>query len=96
MIVLKEDITVLANKIGAYYQLRFAEDSSDQKTLSELTKIKQLLTELSNNMIFFTLWFMHIDDKAAKRLIDAKELSKYRYFLLDIRKLKPYTKTEEI
>lgn len=92
----KEELKRTTGKLVHYYNLKFFEDGADSETLAKLTMINQLATELSNETMFFTLWFMSIDDTTAKRLMGDKRIIKYAHFLEIIRKLKQYTKSEEI
>lgn len=96
VILLKEDISTYFSKIKAYLEMKFFENTADSKTLGEMTKLEQTLTELSNELMFFSLWFIDLDDEKASRFIDAAELSNYKYYLKELRKSKPYTKSEEV
>jgi oligoendopeptidase F len=96
ILLLKEDITKLSHKIFAYCELQFFENVSNSKVLGDLSKIKQTLTTISNDTLFFSLWFMHLEDVYANKLMNAKELEKYKYYLYEIRKYKQYTKSEDV
>ena len=96
MIQLNEEIGSEIQKLNGYYELKATENMSDTETLAKIAFMSQLATEISNEMIFFTLWFIGLDDKHAQRFIDSKELSDYKYYLESLRREKPYTKTEEI
>jgi len=91
-----EDIHLTAVKLQTYTSLRAYENTKDSDALAKLSKLKQVSTEISNELMFFTLWFMHLDDNIAQKILDAKILAKYNYYFKEIRKLKPYTKSEEI
>ena len=58
--------------------------------------IKEITMQINNDTLFFSLWFMHLDDKIAGKILQSKELMPYRYNLELIRKSKPYTKTEDV
>jgi len=96
VILLKEDLSTYFSKIKAYLEMKFFENTADSKTLGEMTKLEQTLTELSNELMFFSLWFIELDDKKASTFINAAELSNYKYYLEELRKSKPYTKSEEV
>ena len=80
------------SKIGVYYHLRFCEDSKNQKYLAEMSKVENLLTKLSNKLLFYNLWFKHLPEKKANKFIEAS--GKYRYYLQIVRRNKPYTLKE--
>ena len=91
-----EEIHLISVKLQTYVSLRAHENTKDADALAKLSQLKQVSTEISNELMFFTLWFMQLDDKIAQKIIDAKILEKYVYYLKEVRKLKPYTKSEEI
>lgn len=96
IIFLKEQIKRLSAMLMHYHNLRFYEDNTSEKNLADLTKYSQLITELGNETIFFSIWLMHLDDKNVKRLVESKGLEKYKHHLEDIRKYKRYTKSEDV
>jgi oligoendopeptidase F len=91
-----ESINICFLRIESYYSLKFYENTKDSDALAKLGFLKQMGAEISNQMLFFNLWFMHLDDKIAAKHLQSKELRPYRYHLESIRRAKPYTKTEEI
>jgi oligoendopeptidase F len=96
IIKLEEDISVSAARVDMYYSLKFYEDTKNPEALAKLGQLKQISAEISNAMIYFNLWFMNLDEKISKNLINSKELQNYKYHLELVRKAKPYTKNEEI
>lgn len=82
----------LANRLGAYGQLWFSEDTQNQKALAFLGRMEQLLTEAQNRILFFSLWWKALDDEPAERLLAyAGDL---RYKLEQDRLFKEHTLTE--
>ncbi|HYD02986.1 MAG TPA: M3 family oligoendopeptidase [Alphaproteobacteria bacterium] len=96
IIKLEEEIGMSLGRVEVYYALKFHANTKDSDALAKMGKLKQIATGVGNDLLFFNLWFMHLDDKIASKLIESKELAAYKYFLQDIRKAKKYTKTEEI
>lgn len=96
IVKLEEEIIISASRIEAYYSLKFYEDTKNSEALAKLGQLKQIGAQVNNDMMFFNLWFMHLDNKIAQKIIDSNDLKSYRYHLLLIRKEKPYTKSEEI
>ncbi len=96
IIKLEEEISIDSSRVGAYYSLKTQENTQDQNALAKLTQLSNIGTEIGNDMMFFGLWFMHLNDKVAGNLLKSKELQPYKYHLESLRKEKPYTKSEEI
>ncbi len=93
IIRLQEELTNLTSRLGAFATLWQSESTGDSERNSFMLKVSEFLTDVSNRLIFFDIWFKNLDDTNAKRLIDSAE--RYRYMLDSIRKLKPYTLEEE-
>ena len=87
-----EGITKLVHRIGGYAELWFTEDTQNQTALSMVAKMEQLSADISNRVIFFTLWWKALDDKNAARLI--QDSGDYHYWLEEMRHFKPHTLSE--
>jgi oligoendopeptidase F len=88
----KERLSELANVVGAYAYLRYAENTQDPVVISLQDRIDQILTEVDNRVLFFNLWFKGLPDESAQCYISAAgELS---YYLHSILRFKPYTLSE--
>ncbi|NPV41465.1 MAG: M3 family oligoendopeptidase [Anaerolineae bacterium] len=87
-----EAIVKLMQRIGGYAELWFSEDTQNQAALSLLAKVEQLSADVSNRVLFFSLWWKELDDKSAQRLI--KDSGDYRYWLEEMRHFKPHTLSE--
>ncbi len=87
-----ESITELIHKIGGYAELWFTEDTQNQQSQSLLAKIEQLSAEISNRVMFFSLWWKSLDDELADMLME--DSGDYKYWLEEMRHLKPYTLSE--
>jgi len=57
-----------------------------------VAKTEQLSAEISNRVLFFSIWWKSLDDKSAKILM--KGTGDYLYWLEEMRHFKPYTLTE--
>jgi len=87
-----EDIERLGNRIYAFASLLLAEDTQNQAALTLIARVEQFVAEVSNQMLFFSLWWKGLDDAAADRLMSGT--GDYRYWLEEIRHFKPYTLSE--
>ncbi|NJL43796.1 MAG: M3 family oligoendopeptidase [Nitrosarchaeum sp.] len=92
----KDQVKSDLSRYYSYYSLRQAEDTADPGILAKLSELEQFATEISNKLLFLTLWIMHLPDEQAKTYLESEPLAPYHYLLTSIRKDKPYTKTEEI
>ena len=84
--------TRLATIIGQFASLWYSEDTQDQTAQTFQTKIDQLMAELQNRTLFFSLWWKSLDDKNADRLM--KDSGQYFYYLKQIRNFKDFTLSE--
>jgi len=96
VLLLKEELKIASSKVGYYYGLAHQTNTADTKILGKMSHFDQKMTEYGNKMLFFNLWFIHLDDKIAENLLNSPVLIDYKYYLKDIRKQKPHTKSEEI
>ena len=87
-----EEITRTAYQLGHYSSLWFTEDTLNQKALSFAGKIDQLLAEIKNRTLFFSLWWKGLDAEVAERLM--ADSGPYHYWLDEMRHFKPYTLSE--
>ena len=63
-----EEITKLIQRIGGFADLWFTEDTQDQSAQAMVAKIEQLSAEVSNRVLFFSIWWKSLDDKTAKKI----------------------------
>ncbi len=87
-----EAVTYEAYKLGAYADLWFAANTQSPEALSFKGRMDQLMFDVQNRTLFFSLWWKGLDDAAADRLIAmAGDLT---YYLQKLRNFKPYTLSE--
>ena len=87
-----EHLFRLMSRLGGFAQLAFAADTQDQKAQAEVSRVDQFQAEMSNQTIFFNLWWKALEDDAAERLLDAS--GDFRYWLVALRNFKDFTLTE--
>lgn len=87
-----ETITRLLHRLYAYAGLLFAEDTQDQQAQGLVARMDQLSAQISNRVLFFSLWWKSLDDHNAARLTAAA--GQFRYWLEEIRHFRPYTLSE--
>lgn len=87
-----EAVLHLAYQIGAYAQLAFLADTREQATLNRRDRVDQVLTEIRNRLLFFTLWIKAWPDETAARL--TPDSGDYRHYVKTLLKMKPFTLNE--
>lgn len=87
-----EAVLRLAYRIGAYAQLAFLADTREQATLNRRDRVDQVLTEIRNRLLFFTLWIKAWPDETAARL--TPQSGDYRHYVKTLLKMKPFTLNE--
>ena len=87
-----EESQKLGYKLYGFSSLSFAANTQDQKAQIGISRVQQFLAEIENRTLFFSLWWKALDDQNAARLLDAS--GDYRYFLEQIRNMRPYTLSE--
>ncbi len=87
-----EEITKLVQRIGGFAELWFTEDTQNQSAQAMVAKIEQLSAEVSNRVLFFSIWWKSLDKNTAVNLM--KGTGDYLYWLEEMRHFKPYTLTE--
>jgi oligoendopeptidase F len=92
LLALSEAFAQGSSKLGAYAYLRFSENTKDAEARSFKTRVEERLTDLSNRLLFFDLWWQSIDDNDAARLM--ADAGDFRYHLETIRRFKPHTLSE--
>jgi oligoendopeptidase F len=79
-------------KVAAHAELWFTEDTQNQAALSFKSRMEQLAADVTNRVLFFTLWWKSLDDADAERLM--RNSGDYRYFMESERRFKPHTLSE--
>lgn len=87
-----EAIRRLLSRVGAYANLRFAEDTQDQRAQTFMAKVRERSAEIENRTLFFKLWWKKLDEGPAEKLLEGA--GDYRYWLYALRLQTPYTLSE--
>ncbi len=74
--------TRILQKLDAFAGLAFAADTQDQAAQTLQSRVQQFIAEISNRILFFSLWWKGLDDANAQRLMDVS--GDYRYYLEEI------------
>ena len=87
-----ESISSLSSKLSGYASLWLTEKTDSSERNTHYAQISQILTELGNELIFFSLWFKELKNKEAEKFISSS--GKYSYYLESIRRFKKYALNE--
>ena len=83
--------------LGAYGSLWFASDTQSSAALTFRNRVEQALTRLANRTLFLTLWWQQLDDETAAGVLpDESTDADARHYLLDLRRLEPFTLEESL
>jgi oligoendopeptidase F len=89
---LYEGLNHLAYRLNGFAGLSFAADTQLQAAQAFMVRVDQLLAELQNRTLFFSLWWKDLDDVNAGRLLENS--GDFRYWLEEMRHYKPHTLSE--
>lgn len=87
-----EQLHADVSALYAYAQLWFAEDTAQQEALSFRAKVQQLVADITNRTLFFSLWWKGLDVENAARLLAVS--GDCRYHLESLRLFTPHTLSE--
>jgi oligoendopeptidase F len=85
-----EDVEELLGKIASYASLLYAGDTSDAKRAKFYGDVQEKVTAASVHLLFFTLEFNRIDDALIEHALAHSGFARYRPWVEDVRKEKPY------
>ena len=91
----EEAISEKLHLIAGYTHLKFTENTSDQTAIKNMQIVENLATEISNQTMFFSLWFKKLNDKTAHRIINEVTNPDYKYVLKRARITKDYVLSEK-
>ena len=91
-----ENLSDLMGKLASYAGLMFAADQSDPERAKFYGDVSEQLTRIGTDLIFFELELNQIDEALIDAAMSAPELKRYKPWIEDARKEKPYQLSEEI
>ncbi len=83
-------------RLASYAGLVYAGDTTDPKRVKFYGDIQEKITAISSHLLFFTLELNRIDDTLLDQAISHAPLARYRPWLEDIRKDKPFQLDDRI
>jgi oligoendopeptidase F len=95
MLLQLEKISEKLNMVIGFAHLQYSSNTSSNEYSALVTEMELLGTEISNNLIFFDIWFKNIlKEKDANRIIQTVD-PVYKHFLTHKRILSKYTLSEK-
>jgi oligoendopeptidase F len=85
-----EEVEELLGKLISYASLLYAGDTSDPKRAKFYGDVQEKVTAASVHLLFFTLEFNRIDDGLIEQALAHSGFARYRPWVEDVRKEKPY------
>ncbi len=95
-IVAYEKLSDIMGRLGSYAGLRYASNQADPERAKFYGDISEKLTAISSDLIFFELELNQIPEDVLARAMQAPALAKYKPWLDDLRKEKPFQLEERI
>ncbi|NPA90576.1 MAG: M3 family oligoendopeptidase [Chloroflexi bacterium] len=90
-----EAIVETIHTLSGFAQLWFSENTQSPEALDYRNRVQQVLADVENRLLFFSIWWKSLSDEEAERLLpSAPEHADYRHFLLSLRRFKPFTLDE--
>jgi len=90
-----EEIVQIAGKLGSFAQLKWSTNTEDPALGKLLQEARELGSEISQTLVFFSVEWLKIDDEKAQELIESPELAGWKHYLETSRLYKPHTLSEE-
>ena len=91
-----EALSDTLGRLGSYAGLLYAADTANPAYAKFYGDIQEKLTAITTDLIFFELELNQIDDAALARALKVPALARYRPWLDDLRKEKPYQLEEKL
>jgi oligoendopeptidase F len=92
ILTLLKSVQTYESRLGAYGALWFSANTQDPDALNYRNRIEQLLTDVENRLLFFSLWWKALDSEPAQRLLACA--GDDIYFLETLRRFRPHTLSE--
>jgi oligoendopeptidase F len=89
-----ERIIELLERLGAYAGLASAANTADEEIRKLEDRLRQQHVERENQLAFFELGWLALDDDAATRLAADPALANYAHYLTSARRYKPHVRPE--
>ncbi len=90
-----ESILETLHKIGAFAYLKWTTNTEDAMYGKQIQEANELSSEINQQMVFFNVEWLQMDDAAARTIIDDEKLADYRHHLETSRQYKKHVLSEK-
>ena len=90
-----ERLSEILGRLSSYAELSHAADMTDPLVSRQAQDLRERVTELSAETLFFTLELNRLEDAALERLMAVPALAHYRPWLRDLRAFRPHQLSDE-
>ena len=90
-----ERISEVLGRIASYADLAHAANMTDPAISRQAQNLRERVTEISSETLFFSLEINRIEDDALARLLESPALARYRPWLRDVRAFRPHQLSDE-
>lgn len=94
MLVEYEAILDISGKIGSFAYLQWSTDTGNTDYGKLVAESNELSSDVSQKLVFLDVEWLKIPDEKAQKLINSKELEKYRHYLESSRRYKQHVLEE--
>ena len=91
-----EEIQETLGRIGSYAQLLYSENMSDPAVGKFYQSMQERTTDISSEVLFFTLELNRMEDSALAAKQGAPELARYAPWLRDLRAFRPHQLSDDL
>jgi oligoendopeptidase F len=91
-----EQLQDILGRIGSFATLHYSGDRTDPARAKFFGDIQEKLTAISTDLLFFELELNRIDDKALEGALAAPRLARYRPWIEDLRRERPFQLEERL
>lgn len=90
-----EEILDLMGKIGSFSHLLWSTDTNNSAYGKLMQQANELSSEIHQQLVFFDVEWLQINEKKAQKLIKSEELSHFRHYLETTRRYKKHILSEK-
>ncbi|MGK7369213.1 MAG: M3 family oligoendopeptidase [Candidatus Halalkalibacterium sp. M3_1C_030] len=90
-----EDILEMIGKIGSYAHLIWSTNTSKPEYGKLIQQSKELSSEVHQELVFFDVEWLDVEDEKANKWIESEELSHYKHYLESSRRYKEHILSEK-
>ena len=91
----EERISSATGRLGEYAELILTTDNLDEGAKNLVMKTQELVSDISNALVFFAIELGQMDEAVFARLVADKALANYRHYLLFLRKRREHLLSEK-